>query len=855
MNRNTSYSLVNSSRAFKRTLLVSAVLTALGTSSLQAQESDTVNPEESGIERIMVTASKRVTGLQETPIAVTVVSAETIDEAKVLDIGDLQTLVPTLRVTPLQRSTNTNFSIRGFGNGGNNTGIEPSVGIFIDGVYRSRAAAQIGDLPRLQQIEVLSGPQSTLFGKNASAGVISVRTAAPTNDFEGKIEAGIGNYNMRLLKGYITNGITDDLSFSVSAGMNTRDGFTESIVPGIEELNDRDRFNLRGQLLYEPTEDVTLRFIADYSEIDEICCTVAAAIEGPRTGFIRAAGGQALDASDPFAFQSALNTSPVNNVEDSGVSAQLDVDFDSFALTSITAFRTNDSTSGKGNTGNDIDYTTLDILRNATFVEIETFTQEFRLTSTGDNDFSWMVGAFIFSEKVENGEELTFGSEIRTYFDVLTTALGAPDILATTEGLYDFVQPGDFFAAGPVVNTEFSQQNDAYSLFANFDYKLTDNLVATFGLSYTNDEKELTKNQVYNNDVLSSFDFDTEPTIFVAPLVDVFTGNFINMGLPPATAVATANGLVGALKSFQFIPPFNNLPNSVEENESSDSDTTWSVRLAYTLNRNINFFATAATGFKATSWNLTRDSDPFPSDATAIVAAGLDQPNQVYGTRYAGPEEAKVYELGMKSSWSQGTFNVTLFDQTIDGFQSATFVGTGFVLANAGTQSTQGIEFDSVYRATDNITLTLAGTILDPVYDSFLNGSGVNEETGAPINPTDLTGETPTNISEQSFTAGVKYDFDFDNDMFGFVRLDYLYESEARLVSNVPSSLTHEASTFNASAGLSFENGVNLQLWVRNLNNDETFLSAFPAPIQEGSFNAYPSAPRTFGASISYEFY
>jgi outer membrane receptor protein involved in Fe transport len=656
---------------------------------------------------------------------------------------------------------------------------------------------------------------------------------------------------MRILKGYITNGITDDLAFSLSAGMNTRDGFTESITPGIDELNDRDRFNLRGQLLYEPSEDVTVRFIADYSEIDEVCCTVSAAIEGPRTGFIRAAGGQALDAGDPFAFKSALNTSPVNKVEDSGISAQVDVDFDSFAFTSITAFRTNDSSSDN----HDIDYTTLDILRNSEFVDIETFTQEFRLTSTTDNDFAWRVGAFIFSEEVNNGEELEFGTEIRAYFDVLTGALGAPGILAQVEGLYPNVNSGDFFAAGPVVNTEFSQQNDAYSIFANFDYQLTDDLIATLGVSYTNDEKEITKDQKYNNDVLSSFDMDTELTIAGAPLAPTLTGGLIQQGLPPEVAAATANGLVGALKSFQFIPAFNNLPNSVEDNESSDSKTTWSARLAYKLNRNVNFFATAATGFKATSWNLTRDSRPLPTSTDAIVAAGLDQPNQTYGTRFAAPEEAEVFEVGMKTRFKQGAFNITLFDQTIKGFQSATFVGTGFVLANAGQQSTQGIEFDSVYRATDKISLTFAGTILDPVYDSFVGGSGVNEETGAPINGLDLTGATASNISERSFTAGLKYDFEFDNGMYGYVRTDYLYESEARLVSNVPASLTHETSMFNASAGLNFENGVNLQLWVRNLNNDETFLSGFPAPIQEGSFNAYPSAPRTFGASVSYQFY
>ncbi len=132
---------------------------------------------QTALEEVVVTASKRAQTLQEIPIAVSVVSSEQIEQAGVLDIKDLQTLVPSLRVTQLQSSANTNFIIRGFGNGANNAGIEPSVGVFIDGVYRSRVGSALADLPKLERIEVLRGPQSTLFGKNASAGVISIMNA------------------------------------------------------------------------------------------------------------------------------------------------------------------------------------------------------------------------------------------------------------------------------------------------------------------------------------------------------------------------------------------------------------------------------------------------------------------------------------------------------------------------------------------------------------------------------------------------------------------------------------------------------------------------------------------------------
>ena len=813
----------NKSKAFRHSLLAFAITGALSSAANAQEENTSAQKDEESIERIYVTASKRLQGLQESPVAVTVISGKAIEQTKVMDMNDLQTLVPTLRVTPLQRSVNTNFAIRGFGNGTNNTGIEPSVGVFIDGVYRSRAAAQIGDLPRLQQIEVLSGPQSTLFGKNASAGVINVRTLAPSHDLESKIELGIGNFNQRTMKGYVTNGVSDTLALSLSGGFNTRDGFTDSVV-GLGEVNDRDRWNIRGQALYEPTQDITVRIIADYSEIDEACCTVADIINGPTTGAVRALGGVVLDDSDPFTYQSSLNSDPVNNVEDGGISVQVDVDFDNYAFTSISSFRNN-----KSGFNNDVDYTSLDILTEDGHTDIDTVTQEFRLTSTGVQTLEWMFGAYIFHEEVDTGDTLSYGDDIRNYFDVLLAAGGAAGLLGGIEGAYGLA-PGTFFSGESAVNSEFNQDNDAYSLFANFDYHISDDLTAIFGISYTKDEKEVTITRNHT-DVLSALDFDTEATVFGVPI-----------GFIPQLAPA-----VPTLKGLQFLPPMLELPNAVESNKSDDSKTTWSMRLAYELNDNINLFASAATGFKATSWNLSRNASPFAADQAALESAGLDQPNQVYGGRYASPEEATVYELGMKARFSKGAFNVTVFDQTIDGFQSSIFIGTGFVLANAGKQSTKGLEFDSVYNPTENWSLTLAGTFLDPVYDSFKGASGLN-------GPIDLSGEKPAGIHEQSITAGITYNFELSNGAFGYVRTDYLYESEVHIVENVPESITREVGTFNASAGLNFENGLAVQVWVRNLNNDEYFLSSFPPPIQAGSFNGYPNQPRTFGATLSYEF-
>ena len=184
---------------------------------------------------IIVTATKREQTLEEVPVAVSVTSAAAIERAQVRDLKDLQTLVPSLRVSQLQSSANTNFIIRGFGNGANNPGIEGSVGVFIDGVYRSRSASAISDLPNLQRVEVLRGPQSTLFGKNASAGVISIVTAAPSYEFGGSAEISYGNRNAIVAKADITGPISDNIAFSLAGGIKTFD-IGSWVSLGITEL-------------------------------------------------------------------------------------------------------------------------------------------------------------------------------------------------------------------------------------------------------------------------------------------------------------------------------------------------------------------------------------------------------------------------------------------------------------------------------------------------------------------------------------------------------------------------------------------------------------------------------------------
>ncbi|MFT5136809.1 MAG: iron complex outermembrane receptor protein [Arenicella sp.] len=759
------------------------------------------------LEEIIVTASKRSATLQETPIAVSVTTGDTIQKAGIQDIIGLQSVVPTLRVTQLQSSTNTTFSIRGFGNGANNEGIEPSVGIFVDGVYRSRAGAAISDLPRLERVEVLSGPQSTLFGKNASAGVISVVTPKPSGETGGYIEGSLGNIGYTSFKGLFEGAVSEDLSFDVSANYTQRDGYFENIAGGAD-LQERNRWGIRGQMYWTPNDTTEVRIIADYDELDEVCCGTVNVVSGPTAGIISALGGQ-LVPNEPFSFRTATDIDPFNEVENAGISMQIDVDYDSFALTSITALRSSDTFEAI-----DIDFTSAALTQTSPNASnIDTFTQELRLTSTSDGNVEWMIGGFYFDETLDYTSDVLWGPQARNYFDGLVAGLGAPGALGFIEGAFGF-PAGTFFANGTGAQDTFSQDDEAISIFGQTDWHISDQLTATFGLNYTKADKAVTFNQVNTN-----------------------------------TFAALPAGLLGGLAALQAsLPPTVAFPNQFEDGKSSDDDTTYTLRFAYDVNDSINVYLSNATGFKSSSWNLSRDTAPNASNLAALRAAGLtaNAPNQAPGGRFAEPEESEVFELGLKARFDRGSLNLAIFDQTIENFQSSIFNGTGFQLLNAGEQSTQGIEFDLTYYPMDSLKLGLAGIFLDPIYDSFpQGGSGP---------PNGLTGQVPAGIPDFSLSLSATYDFSIGNSD-AFVRADYQYEDEVQVVDNIPADLiSREVSTLNVSAGMSTDSGLDFTIWARNLTDDQYLLSGFPTPAQAGSLNSYLNEPRTYGVSVRKNF-
>ena len=843
-------------------------------------------------EEILVTATKREQTLQEVPVAVSVVSADVMNEAQVLDIKDLQFLVPSLRVSTLQTSANTTFLIRGFGNGANNVGVEPSVGVFVDGVYRSRTAASIADLPNLERIEVIKGPQSTLFGKNASAGVINVVTAKPSLDgYSGSVSGTVGEYSQVIGKAEINGPISDTFAWGLSANFNQRDGYFTNLDTG-SEFNEVNRYGVRGQLLWQPSDTFEARLIADYDKIDELCCGVANLALSEDSGLAIAYAGGAVIAESPFAYEQNYNFDAPNEVENSGVSLQLDWDLnDSVTLTSITALRTLDRFDNS-----DSDFNSAEMIGefagNLTDTELDTFTQELRLSGSTDS-IDWLVGAFYFDEDAEQRSAVGYGSGLRAYFDAITTLGALPDGTPTAVkqgvlaglGAGQILSPLTLVEAGlglPIGTTFFGEgqgsfefgtlTNTATSLFAQADFRLGDRATLTLGVNYTEDEKDVTFG-IDGTDVFSAvslpavgFGLAFEGATGLAPTPE----NIAAVGqqnpqllqvLQQGSTTDCEDGLeppfcnqLLVLQPLQFLPPFVDFPNSVEPGTSKDDNTSWTARLAYDVTDSLNAYISAGTGFKATSWNLSRDSRPFEQDINAIqaaaIAAGVGPiPNLSAGTRFAGPEESTLYELGLKGAFDNWSFNLAIFDQEIEGFQENVFQGTGFVLTNAGKQASTGVEIDLLWAITDNFDLFIAGLFQDPTYDDYQNAPGVG-------GPTDLSGTQVPGISETSINTWARYQFDIGTNLSGFIRAEYYYESDTQVISNVPQDVaSREVSTINASFGLRWMNGFEAMLWGRNLTDDEYLQSAFPTTVQPaGNYSGYPNQPRTYGLTLSYYF-
>ncbi|MDI7775898.1 TonB-dependent receptor [Asticcacaulis sp. EMRT-3] len=746
------------------------------------------------ITEIIVTAQKRPEPLSRTPLAMAVVSGEQMEKAGAHDLRDLQNLTPSLFVIADANEAQTTARLRGVGTVGDNPGLDSSVGVVIDGVSRARTATAMSDLGPLDRIEILKGPQSDVYGKGASAGVIQVVSKRPsfTPEADVTLDAGtMGAYGASL---YTTGKISDHWAGSLFLTKRQRDGqyhvHTGDGPATRKDDADQNYGSGRGQLLYVPNDRASVRLIADYTNRDEACCAAVGLNVGPTAAYINqlAGGDGTAMTADPKARQVWSNRPLNQTITDEGVSAQVDLKLtDHVQLTSITAVR-----RWTDKNGYDGDFTAADILYRdigGLQNQFDTVSQEIRFNGTGDR-LNWMAGVYIDQNDLSRHDETLYGSDYEAYLSLLLSGGTDPAKVSGYTGL----PVGQSFVAGQGSHDVYEQRDKNVALFGHADWKLTNSLTLLGGLRWNHQDKFL-------------------------------TSRFSNSDGGKACSLATGGLSVLCLPWSN--PAYNGL---VLFQRNAEDATTGSLRLKWQATPTLMTYVSYATGWKGTGYNLDREQNP---DDTVDRDSSFK------------PETSRSYEIGAKGRWlaNRLSLNLAAFDEAFNNFQLNTYLGTTFVVDSVPHLRSKGVELDGLYYMGD---LTLNGGV---TYDEARFGS--EAVPGLPL----IANGTASFAPKWSAAYGADYSHPIGDLRLG-ITVSAKYNSAYNTGSDLNPVKEQKAYTLVGGriALSSPDDGWSLELWGQNLTNVTYEQVAFAAPFQSGTYDAFLGLPRTWGLTLRLQY-
>ncbi len=765
------------------------------------------------LEEVIVTAQKREQSLQDVPLSVAAFSGEALRESGIKDVFDLQVNAPGLTIDQNQNATTSNFSIRGIGTGGNNFGQESSVGLYVDGIYRSRQSSMISQLVDMDSVEVLRGPQGTLFGRNTLSGAVQFKTAAPDFEGTGFLEATAGNYDLLNLSGAKSFTLIEDvLAVRLTGFSSERDGWIKNIAPANsddDKIFDRDRWGWRAQALWTPTEELTVRVIIDDSELDEVCCGTTVTFDNNRPSAIDGTPGSDSLLADPannatfisesqvFDNDVAYSFNPVSQSEDSGISIQADYDIGDYTLTSISAWREFNSFDEI-----DADFTDLDALTDTNDAKQEAFSQELRVTFIGER-WNYVAGAYYFTQTLDTESVLTFGEQTTL---VASNFAGIP-------------LPASFFPAGDFATDINEQDHESWALFGQFDYQLTDSLTLTAGLRYSDENKKL-------------------DTLYLES--------------------STAGGF--------FLPQFAaTFSREDTQEEINDDQVTGTIKLSYFVNNDIMVYASYGKGYKAGGTNTDRIDPAFEQVFDAETTDSYE-----IGMKAEFPEQALRLNVALYMAdvddFQVGTFTGSGFNlqnaatvETWGGEVELTWQPTDTTTVTAGYAKAVAdfdeFQFGNCWAATP-FRLGIpdpGGRVLDENGNPRPIGPGDD-----PFSPTfcDRSGGRLGTNPEDFLALGVRQDFRLSDSISGFGLLEYTYTGDMVLdQSNDPLSEQSPYDLWNLRVGLYFEqHDIEVTAWGRNIFDEEYNGTVFPAVLQTGKLVGYRREPATYGVTVRKDF-
>jgi len=875
---NVTLTIVGFARIISRILGIMAAAILINTAAI-AQDV---------FEEIIVHAQKREQNIMDVPIAVSAITGAQIVDAGITDMFNLQQNVPSLIVNHSQTATTSNFSIRGIGSTSNNFGVGSSVGMYVDGVYRSRQSSMINDLIDVEAVEVLRGPQGTLFGKNTPAGAIQIRTVAPSQDRNAFIDATVGDYGLVKLSAAANIPINDNLSLRGTIFSTQRDGYVDDIALGKDVYNDRDRIGTRLQFMYEPSDDFNMRIIADYAEIDEVCCAALTLVDGlyshvnlpsfpdpsnfgsdflllnfggttftdfpyPQPVLDGIAGAAPAGTVIPGVgiddLVGAMNFLPRSENEDSGLSVEINKTFDSgMVLTSITAYRSFETTDLI-----DADFSNVDLLTRINDAEQSSFSQEFRLAGEFGSGGNYVVGVYYFGQEIDQSTDTIGGALGQTYLNnnpLITDVVSVVDGVAFVAGA-PYQPAGIPFLPGIFANDAILQDQDGWAAFGQVDFALGEDFLVTLGARYTDETKKIDAVYTQNTPLGLVPDFGE-----IAFWGCVLTA--CDPAVPPFNPADLADPAVFAVFLPFFadgwgaygFPPISPRPDL--NDKLTDDQVTGNVKLTWFANDNSMIYASYSTGFKSGGTNTERISPAFDPIFDA--------------------ETSESFEIGYKATLGPVRLALTYYDAEFEDFQAQTFTGTGFNLQNAGVIENTGFEIEAFIRPTDSFQAQVIYTHNEADFESFESGTcwdSFTFHTGIPdpglpptFNPVldaqvcDKSGNPVANNPEDRLFVMLQQEFNLSANSMMFLRVEYSTASEQFTDGDLdPFTIQDDFEVMNARIGFNLEkSNSSITLWGRNITDERYHRQSSDSPIQVGRMHGYPTEPSTYGVTFRKNF-
>ncbi len=779
--------------------LPAAIVLALAAGTApSAQAAEASGAVSDGIVEITVSARRRDETLQRVPAAVSVLQGDLLERAYTVNTRQLSELIPSLYYNSAN-PRNTAYTLRGLGSNSlsisaANDGIEPGVGFYMDQVYHARPATAAFDFTDIERVEVLRGPQGTLFGKNTTGGTLHVLSRQPSFTPEAAGELSVGENGWQQARGSVSGPLGERLAARLSVQATQRDGVLRHVRTG-NDLNTVDNYAVRGQLLWQPSPALSLRLTADASDLDSVCCTqgflrVGTSLRSPARQFPALAAGLGYEppSRDVHDRLSDIDVEPMIDTQDGGVSLITDWQLGDGTLTSVSAWRYWD-----WDVGNDRDYTGIPIQQVQRIPSRQDqYSQELRYASDATQRLRHVSGFYWFKQDIGGSPTSVYGPEA-AYWLLNQANFNVPLPRNLLDG---YAQTG---------RSQFEMRSRA--AFAEANYDLTPALVATLGLRYTHEDKR-------------------------GHYVTQVSGGPDLSGLPAATRTELTRARLSIFR------PQSYSAQDAQGNLSGRANLAWQVKDALLT------YVSAAYGYKSGGLNMSGlplDAANRPALATAII----------------DDERNITLELGVKSTLLQGraSLNLAAFHTRVRDYQtnvvsSLETAALRSYPANVPEVRVRGLEADLLAAPVDGLTLRASLAYADGQHRDYPAGPCPLEVQTAGTAACDLSGTRLPGLSRWVGSIGVDYRLPLGGGELVW-HLDALARSgyNSDTAGSRYTSIAGHALA-NASLGYQFQNGWFVDVFARNLF-DREYLSALTVQTgNSGLILGQPGDPRLLGVSL-----